>query len=109
MKHQLSLTNNDHDTIWEILENFDFDRVAEVMQFLGWMWTTNDAPRVPDVNELRSEARKRCIEAISRAREIPGKELHSSCGGFDAIAEVDEDGKIWLTLQFVVTEWSNIY
>jgi len=101
-----SLTNSDHDAIWEVLENFDFDRVHDVMTYLGWLWTSSDQPRVPDINELRNAARERCIHAIEASRK-QGKEVFLSCGGLEATAEIDEDGKTWLALKFVVTDWGN--
>jgi hypothetical protein len=101
-----SLTNSDHDAIWEVLQNFDFGRVHDVMTYLGWLWTSNDQPRVPNINELRDAARQRCIDAIIAARKL-GKEVYSSSGGLEATAEIDEDGKTWLGLKFVVTDWDN--
>ena len=100
------LTNSDHDAIWEVLQNFDFDRVHNVMTYLGWLWTSNDQPRVPDINELRNAARDRCIQAIEAARKLD-KEVVSSSGGLEATAEIDEDGKTWLGLKFVLTDWDN--
>jgi hypothetical protein len=109
-----TLTNADHDVVWEILENFDFDRVHNVMTHLGWTWASTRDPEgnsvtdVPTLNELRREARSRMIAAIEwlRGRE-PGKEYRSGSGGFWVIAEIDGAGKLWMELKFVLTSWDN--
>ena len=107
-----NLSNTDHDVVWEILENFDFDRVHSVMEFLGWTWHKHfpDKPEqvyVPDVNQLRTEARRRLISAIEWARDNEGKQYLSSSGGFEVTVEIDEWGKAWASLKFIVADWDN--
>lgn len=107
-----NLTDTDHEAIWEILENFDFNRVHSVMEFLGWTWHKQfkEEPEqvfVPDINELRTEARRRLIAAIEWARANEGKQYLSSSGGFEVTVEIDEWGKAWASLKFILTEWDN--
>ena len=107
-----NLTESDHDVVWEILENFYFARVHSVMTYLGWTWHKNfpDKPEqvfVPDVIQLRTEARRRLIEGIEWARNNDGKQYLSSSGGFEVTVEIDAEDKAWASLKFVLTEWNN--
>jgi hypothetical protein len=107
-----NLSNADHDVVWEILENFDFDRVHGVMEFLGWTWHKHfpDKPEqvfVPDINQLRTEARRRLITGIEWARDNQCKQHVSSSGGFEVTVEIDEEGKAWVSLKFILAEWGN--
>jgi hypothetical protein len=107
-----NLSNTDHDVIWEILENFDFDRVHSVMTYLGWTWHKQfkEEPEqvfVPDVNQLRTEARRRMIAGIEWARDNGSIQYLSSSGGFEVTVDIDAENKAWVSLKFILTEWGN--
>ena len=90
----------------EIIDGFDFDRVKKVMDFLDWHWAGCDG--VPDVSGLRKEARRQLVEAAAgydeHENELNGETWDVSSGGFHAMASRHEDGKLCLTLEFVVAE-----
>ena len=79
----------------EIMDNFDFRKVAEVMEHLGWGWC-GSGYEVPTESEIRSTAR-RLLQDVSR--KLPS---NVSTGGFRA--QSYEDGN--LTLEFVLAEWT---
>jgi hypothetical protein len=109
-----SLSNADHDVVWGILENFDFDRVHNVMTYLGWCWASTRDPEgnsvtdVPTLDELRSNARSRMIAAAEWLRvRGAGIDYRSVSGGFEVQAHIDDDGSLRMELQFVLTSWDN--
>ena len=79
----------------EIMDNFDFRKVAEVMEHLGWAWC-GSGYKVPIESEIRSKARE-LLQDVSR--KLPS---NVSTGGFRA--QSYEDGN--LTLEFVLAEWT---
>lgn len=48
--------------IRECLDNFDFEKVQEVMEFLHWEWTSSVG--VPTVDDIRGVARRQLKRAI---------------------------------------------
>ena len=68
----------------EIMDTFDFEGVHEWMEHSQWVWATLDgASRVPDIYEIRAEARNRLKQAA--------KTGFACAGGFTAICEDGED------------------
>lgn len=103
------LTNKDHDVIWDIMNNFDFDKVHRVMTFLNWKWALADSEHtaVPDIQQLRDTARNMLTGCASRARKVSGQYTIGS-GGFHAHAEYDAaSNKVFVKLAFELTEWDN--
>ncbi len=92
------------ETIDDIMDNFDFDKVHEAMTLLGWRWVDHDTKAfdIPHVSELRKRARRLMQEAMGS--HMP--EYSIGTGGF----QVDKDtieGKVYLSLSFVLTSWNN--
>jgi hypothetical protein len=95
-----------------IMSNFNFNKVHQVMGSLKWKWATSEGYKVPTVVELRRKAKKELTTAISYAKSknhnntenIP---LILESGGFKVIAFVSKDyTKIEvLELQFIVEKW----
>lgn len=80
----------------EILDQFDFQKVKEVMDALNWTWAIGTESHVPDIPELRKKAREMLWDSIrSKDRMISG-------GGF--VAEKEDDDT--LELRFEVTAWN---
>ena len=46
---------SDQDAIDQIMDNFDFRKVADTMEKIGWHWARLEGP--PDEHELRRVAR----------------------------------------------------
>ena len=94
--------------IANILNEFDFIRVHEVMVCLNWEWCNNG---IPSIDKLRNAARKRMDDAIKYCiyegtANIP---YHSSSGGLKATVEKNIYGQIdFIGLEFVVSSWETI-
>ena len=58
----MELESKHYDTIMDCLDEFDFERVHEVMSFLDWKWA--DTGEVPDVHALRRSCRIYLKEVI---------------------------------------------
>ena len=77
-----------------IMDNFDFSRVAKTMAALGWDWYgLADIPTEP---EIRAQARKMLGETIRAGRG-------QSTGGFVTKIYLAEK---WVQLSFVVESWN---
>lgn len=81
----------------EIMDWFDFERVADFMKKVDWKWAPGASMTFgsPTVQELRSEAR-RMLNHLYRATCV-----EISCGGL--VARLARDG--YLSLTFEVTSW----
>lgn len=66
------------------MDTFEFEGVHKWMRHSQWVWATLDgAARVPDIYEIRAEARTRLKQAA--------KTGFACTGGFTAICEDGED------------------
>ena len=92
------------ETIDDIMDNFDFDKVHEAMTLLGWRWVNHDtkAFEIPHVSELRKRARRLMQDAMGS--HMPS--YATGTGGFEVDKETIE-GKVYLSLSFVLTSWNN--
>ena len=99
----------------EVLSQFDFGRVVEVMRMLDWVWymddgTGNKVNRTPDEDEVKKEAKKliqRCWKGLDESTpdEYSSKEYEAGTGGLCARAFEDSDGDVFLDLKFVLEEY----
>lgn len=102
----------DRQVLYEMLENimdcFDFNRVARVMKFLDWKWANLDGKeRVPTEPEIRTEARSLMSDLIERIGT--DREVHSiETGGFGVFFD-EYDGKPDITLMFILDDWNEGY
>jgi hypothetical protein len=88
----------------DILDEFDFQKVQKVMEALEWNYF-NSVDKVPSIAELRKMAR-RLLNHACEAR--PSPEYFTGSGGFEVTRYMyPGDPAKYLTLKFVVTEWSN--
>ena len=96
----------------DIIDNFDFDKVQSVMDYLGWKWAGDEGLEYVTVAMLIKEAR-RLLRGAADARLGGYKNTHweqgiiHGCGGFQAMAFCDEEKTkiVSLDLKFVLTEW----
>jgi hypothetical protein len=85
----------------EIIEEFDFGKVHNVMTHLNWKWWDE----IPTMGKIIVSASEMLDEVYSEA-ETTKKDSFRSTGGFNAQAYY-EGGNIKLQLKFVLTEWDN--
>jgi hypothetical protein len=77
----------------EIMDSFDFRRVASVMEHLNWTWKDSKIP--PDEYEIRKEARSIMRVAIQQGESV-------STGGFIARLHCgEENGENWARIDLV--------
>jgi hypothetical protein len=94
--------------IFNIIQEFDFEKVQTVMNVLGWRWVGQDVT----INMLKTESIRLLKDAVKlRLGNLSDEhwELGITCGtgGLQATAYCDEDkNKITsLELKFIVEEW----
>jgi hypothetical protein len=77
----------------DIMDTFDFDAIHAWMVHSNWVWGGLDGRvRVPDIYEIRTEARNRLKQAA--------KSGFSCTGGFTATRDEGEDENgPWVTMQ----------
>ena len=96
----------------DIMDEFDFNRVETVMEFLDWKWAGDNGLEYVTVDMLKKTA-KRLLRDAAESRLGRFKNEHweqgiiCGTGGFQAMAFCDEDKtKITgLDLKFVLEEW----
>ena len=88
-----------------IMDDFEFEKVHQIMTALKWIWATSENPKaVPELWEIKKNARSHLKNAV--------KHEGSAGGGFTARFRegVDEDtGKpfVWLTLHFGIDHFND--
>ena len=84
--------------VTQVMEQFDFERVHNIMQYLNWKWAIgNGEMAVPNSYRIM-----KCADRLLRgvAQHYGDDEFHSrGTGGF--VASLDSE---CLTLQFILTE-----
>ncbi len=88
----------------DLLDEFDFYEVQKVMEALEWSYH-DSIDKTPSIGELRKMARG-LLNIVYNAD--PSPEYRTACGGFDASRHMYAgDNTKYITLKFVVAEWSN--
>jgi hypothetical protein len=85
--------------IQDILEDFNFQKVHDVMEQLDWKWAMTKYG-VPTLDELKSEAKRLLIDACIEHTCI-------ATGGFRAVYEAGEtpdDPETYIALEFIIEE-----
>ena len=92
------------DEIDDIMDNFDFEKVHEAMTLLGWRWVDHDSKafEIPEIIKLRKRARRLMQEAMDSSKAA----YSIGTGGFQ-VHKTTEEGKVYLSLSFVLTSWDN--
>ena len=92
------------DSIENILDEYDFQKVQKAMEALEWHWSTAD-DGLPSIAELRRQARG-LLEDVYHHSDTTC--ITMGCGGFEAtrLMGVGDLNK-YLSLKFVVEEGNN--
>jgi len=92
------LTRTEREKIADILRDFDFKKVHDVMHFLDWKWMSTKN-RVPSVDEIRSEAHRLLVDAANEKTCI-------ATGGLRAVYEKgdENDPEPFIGLEFIVED-----
>ena len=93
------LTFTERMKIQDILEDFNFQKVHDVMEQLDWKWAMTKYG-VPTLDELKSEAKRLLIDACVEHTCV-------ATGGFRAVYEAGEtpdDPETYIALEFIIEE-----
>jgi hypothetical protein len=92
--------------IEDVMDNFDFYRVKEVMDYLDWQWVSAsgcedlfDAP--PTLPEMRKQVRRLMRKAWQGYQDNEGETYKAGTGGFMAV--FNGDG---FTVTFELAMWN---
>lgn len=90
-----------------LLENFDFDKVRKVMEFLEWKWWSGEvgsSPEVPGMWRIFKAVEEHLNDVYDTCLATK-KNYKLSTGGFsyEAFYYPKDEGGIYLSLSFVVT------
>lgn len=92
--------------IKNILKNFDFKKVKDVMEYLEWGYFGTD---IPPTEDSLIETAKHCLKSsYKQAKENRKPDVTFICatGGFKGSAACNEEGKVdFLQLEFIVADW----
>jgi hypothetical protein len=100
------MTSNEQKLIDEIMDWFSFSKVAKVMQTLEWRWANcNDYKSIPVESTLRESARKGLRRSIQES--LGRKYYQIGSGGFNYRVWRENNVVTYVTLTFVVEEWSS--
>lgn len=89
----------------EVMDSFDFGKVASVMEFLGWKWGDCDGSKatVPDERTIRKEARRIMAQVIKDNQGECDGESCVACGGLMVLFKDGHNG--YLRLSFEVADY----
>lgn len=101
-------SERDQNAIDEVMDNFNFEKVRQVMQFLDWGWGMEPDKAVPDVPTLKKTARSLLKDATHRINN-GAEQSRQATGGFEVFAyrdpKDDANVPVYLELKFVVEDW----
>ena len=92
-----NLTEIEQRKIENIMRDFDFEKVHDVMQYLDWHWVKVG---VPTVEDIKAEAKRLLVDACYEKTTV-------STGGLRATYEAtpgDEDGEEFIQLEFILAD-----
>lgn len=93
-----SLTDVERNKIDNIMDNFNFQMVADAMQYFQWSWA-GAKNGVPDIWEIEETAKRLLVDAAYEKTQI-------ATGGLRAVYEKDEENPDdpFIQLEFVLTD-----
>jgi len=102
----MELESKHYDTIMDCLDEFDFEQVHKVMEFLDWKWADVG---IPTTSDMRKFCRKYLQNVVigTLERKDTGGEYIEACGGFRFEGKLYPDGFLWLRVSFDIADWDN--
>lgn len=98
-------------TIDRAVHSLDYKKILKAMDAVGWKYADEDFDKdgnitmhTPTIPELRECATMVCTDAVAYMEQHPGKPGFAGSGGFEAEADYDEKGELWLSLKFVLND-----
>lgn len=93
-------------TIDEAVHALNYRKIRLAMIALDWKYMDMKTGTLytPGIHKLIDTATDVAECAVKYLEDHPGQRGYAGTGGFEAIAEDDENGKIWLNVKFVFEE-----
>lgn len=102
VKHkEIDRTTEKAERLNEIAHWFDFKKVSDVMQFLGWQWRSSG---VPTEEEIRSFCLSVVTDVYNKTCATMTSHSYDS-GGFFIQSNIEDDDTISISVKFVLTDW----
>ena len=108
------LTDKHYQTIFEIMDEFDFEKVALVMEYLNWSWAgglkDGDGTLLyatPDIKVIKKKARELLITLATECIRGPEAERATATGGLRVEGKLYDDDFLWLRLSFEIDSVDN--
>ena len=108
------LTDKHYQTIFEIMDEFDFEKVALVMEYLNWSWAgglkDGDGTLLyatPDIKVIKKKARELLITLATECIRGPETERATATGGLRVEGKLYDDDFLWLRLSFEIDSVDN--
>jgi hypothetical protein len=100
------------DMIESVMEHFNWDRTEKTMRYLNWTWAGVPGEGVPNIDDLKSNARYLIGNAIKGALEDktlrPWESYFSATGGMKASVTKNKYNQInYINLEFILTSWND--
>lgn len=100
------MTNNEQKLLDEVMDWFDFRKVAKVMSHLQWAWHNCDSPGgIPTESDLRVEVREQFTRLIAEKRCTEQFVMATKGFEYTVWRTVGMDVDV-LELKFVLSDWS---
>lgn len=91
----------------EIMDWFDFAKVAKTMELLEWKIFCNNDYVIPTENTLRENARQLLIDTIDASEKYDEDYVYIRTGPFKVTCLRDKKRITSIVLEFVVTDWTS--
>lgn len=97
-KKEINLSETERAKIEDIMRDFNFEKVHNVMKMLDWKWAMTKYG-VPTMDEIKAEAKRLLVEAANEKTCI-------GTGGFRAVYEKAgfDDPDPFISLEFIVED-----
>lgn len=104
------MTLHEQQHLDELMDSFNFARVARAMRSLQWRWASADAD-IPDEPHIRATvrnyARQAILQALTNTGHQPGRGFVGT-GGFHIKAFTEADTLTGLYARFTLAEFSTL-
>ena len=86
-----------------VLDNFDFEKVHKVMEFLEWKWAGYDEISIGDLRQYARKLIKNCLSGMIKGNE---NQFSIECAGF-VVQSYQYDDDVRFSLRFSLASWDN--
>lgn len=98
--------NKEQQLIDNVLDYFNFHKVADVMQYMKWQWAfCDDVGSIPTESTLRKEARKKLLRHVQAALDNTDETYICGSGGFVYTVFKEQGNIVAVDLKFCIEEF----